>query len=250
MTKHLQSRARTKPNGRTATAFTLIELLIVVAIIAILAAIAVPNFLEAQTRSKISRVKSDLRTLATALESYYVDYNSYTCRNTEGENPYLPNTDPYPYWTGFRMLTTPVGYITSLPRDPFGATRAALTAPRGAAYGLGTGRASDRRATLRTDAADPRLPADCWMVESDGPDRWDDTNGGIIASSRFPWPTLSANDLTANTGAITAANQPVPIPALFYDPTNGTLSNGEILRFGGIKPEGETYSFLWSTSGL
>src|SRR5210317_2224960 len=58
-------------------AFTLIELLIVVAIIAILAAIAVPNFLEAQIRSKVSRVKSDQRSLATAIESYYVDNNSY-----------------------------------------------------------------------------------------------------------------------------------------------------------------------------
>ena len=57
--------------------FTLIELLIVVAIIAILAAIAVPNFLEAQTRSKVSRVKSDMRTIATGLESYQVDYNRY-----------------------------------------------------------------------------------------------------------------------------------------------------------------------------
>ena len=38
-----------------------------VAIIAILAAIAVPNFLEAQTRSKVSRVKTDLSTLATAM---------------------------------------------------------------------------------------------------------------------------------------------------------------------------------------
>ena len=51
-------------------AFTLIELLIVVAIIAILAAIAVPNFLEAQTRSKVSRTKADMRTCATALEAY------------------------------------------------------------------------------------------------------------------------------------------------------------------------------------
>ncbi len=54
--------------------FTLIELLIVVAIIAILAAIAIPNFLEAQTRSKVSRVKSDLCIIATAVESYTVDW--------------------------------------------------------------------------------------------------------------------------------------------------------------------------------
>ena len=61
-------------------AFTLIELLIVVAIIAILAAIAVPNFLEAQTRAKVSRVQSDLRTLATGIESYTVDNNKpMTC---------------------------------------------------------------------------------------------------------------------------------------------------------------------------
>jgi prepilin-type N-terminal cleavage/methylation domain-containing protein len=60
------------------TGFTLIELLIVVAIIAILAAIAVPNFLEAQTRSKVSRVKTDMRSLATAIEAYAVDNNSAT----------------------------------------------------------------------------------------------------------------------------------------------------------------------------
>jgi type II secretion system protein G len=58
-------------------AFTLIELLIVVAIIAILAAIAVPNFLEAQVRAKVSRAQNDMRTLATAIESYQVDNNAY-----------------------------------------------------------------------------------------------------------------------------------------------------------------------------
>ncbi len=55
------------------TGFTLIELLIVVAIIAILAAIAIPNFLEAQTRTKVSRVKTDMRSAAVALEAYRVD---------------------------------------------------------------------------------------------------------------------------------------------------------------------------------
>ncbi len=52
------------------TAFTLIELLIVVAIIAILAAIAVPNFLEAQVRSKVARCETDMRSIDVALEAY------------------------------------------------------------------------------------------------------------------------------------------------------------------------------------
>jgi prepilin-type N-terminal cleavage/methylation domain-containing protein len=61
--------------SRNRQGFTLIKLLIVVAIIAILAAIAVPDFLEAQTRAKVSRCKSDMRTLATAIEAYTVDFN-------------------------------------------------------------------------------------------------------------------------------------------------------------------------------
>ena len=69
--------------------FTLIELLIVVAIIAILAAIAVPNFLEAQTRAKVARCKTDMRTVVTALESYHIDNNKYPecADNTPGLIP-------------------------------------------------------------------------------------------------------------------------------------------------------------------
>ena len=67
-----------KSNIQNSTrAFTLIELLIVVAIIAILAAIAVPNFLEAQVRAKVGRSVSDMRTMVTGLESYAVDHNGY-----------------------------------------------------------------------------------------------------------------------------------------------------------------------------
>src|SRR6478609_11262839 len=71
--------------NHVAVGFTLIELLIVVAIIAILAAIAVPNFLEAQTRAKISRAKADMRTTVTALESYVVDWNNYLYCNVNGD---------------------------------------------------------------------------------------------------------------------------------------------------------------------
>ena len=99
--------------------FTLIELLIVVAIIAILAAIAVPNFLEAQVRSKVSRGRTDVRSCATALEAYGVDYNSY---------PPMADVNSGHVWGAYdatfhsRMpsfLTTPKAYITSLPLDPF-----------------------------------------------------------------------------------------------------------------------------------
>lgn len=57
--------------------FTLIELLIVVAIIAILAAILIPNFLRARAQSQVSATKGNMKNLATALESYYVDNNAY-----------------------------------------------------------------------------------------------------------------------------------------------------------------------------
>ena len=59
------------------SAFTLIELLIVVAIIGILAAIAVPNFLNAQVRAKVANTQADQRSLATAIESYRLDNNMY-----------------------------------------------------------------------------------------------------------------------------------------------------------------------------
>ena len=57
--------------------FTLIELLIVVAIIGIIAAIAIPNLLNAIDRGKQKRTMADLRSIGTAIESYSIDNNLY-----------------------------------------------------------------------------------------------------------------------------------------------------------------------------
>jgi len=57
--------------------FTLIELMIVIAIIGILAAIAIPQFSAYRTRAKNSAANADLRNACTAQEAYYVDYQTY-----------------------------------------------------------------------------------------------------------------------------------------------------------------------------
>jgi len=57
--------------------FTLIELMIVVAIIGILAAIAIPNFIRFQARSKQSEAKSNLKSMFTAQRSYYQEHDAY-----------------------------------------------------------------------------------------------------------------------------------------------------------------------------
>ncbi|MCC5874875.1 MAG: prepilin-type N-terminal cleavage/methylation domain-containing protein [Candidatus Sumerlaeia bacterium] len=64
-------------------AFTLLELLFVVATIAILAAIAVPNFLEAQVRSKVSRSLNDMAVIDGALRAYEADYRVYPPNHLE-----------------------------------------------------------------------------------------------------------------------------------------------------------------------
>jgi len=106
------------------SAFTLIELLIVVAIIAILALIAVPNFLEAQTRSKVSRCLTDMRSLATALEAYAVDNDAYPpygrISPTDAiEYPATANAMTDKMCFVASCLSTPVAYVGRIGEDPF-----------------------------------------------------------------------------------------------------------------------------------
>ena len=119
-------------HARKNNAFTLIELLIVVAIIGILAAIAVPNFLNAQIRAKVARCQSDMNTLETAISMYELDNNSLPPANQAR----VPGSGDYfhPNEIRFYRLTTPIAYISSVPRDPFTQEGAADFAQWGWAY--------------------------------------------------------------------------------------------------------------------
>src|SRR5512144_2188894 len=71
-----EKRSVTKLHTRRG-GFTLIELMIVVAIIGILAAIAIPNFLRFQLKAKSSEGKTNLAAIRTAEESYFAEYGNY-----------------------------------------------------------------------------------------------------------------------------------------------------------------------------
>ncbi|MCD6386668.1 prepilin-type N-terminal cleavage/methylation domain-containing protein [Candidatus Sumerlaeota bacterium] len=198
--------------------FTLIELLIVVAIIAILAAIAVPNFLEAQVRSKVSRAKEDIRTLATALESYAVDHNDYPpslgqVGTVICDPRYNGHGDPrtYEWRTIPPLVTTPVAYITSIFTDPF------------KIGGVGSIGVSKGKPFANGDPFDIGYTYHNIKeyVEQAGwpPSNYYDDYGAWRMFSLGP-------DQTYNTPLGDAD----PSLGWIYDPTNGTISRGLIIR--------------------
>jgi len=91
--------------------FTLIELLIVVAIIGIIAAIAIPNLLNAINRGRQKRTMSDIRSIATALEAYSVDFNFYP-KNISGTS--VAALETYVTPTFIKRLPTNDGWNQTL----------------------------------------------------------------------------------------------------------------------------------------
>ena len=103
------------------TAFTLVEIMIVVAIIALLAAIAVPGFLRARKRSQASRIINDLRLIDSAVDQYAIETNkkSGDVVNTVDWTNYLKKGTNL-YTTGKDILGADYGpqKVDSLPAVP------------------------------------------------------------------------------------------------------------------------------------
>ncbi|MCX7047474.1 MAG: hypothetical protein NTX50_18570 [Candidatus Sumerlaeota bacterium] len=180
------------PETKSGCTSRLFGILIVLGVILILFMIAVPNFLESQSRSKVSRAMADQRSLATGLEAYYVDYNSY------------------PAWVEV-LWQGPVKYLSQGPVDPF-AGRGSLSSGDGQSlFHYVTGTDAFNRAK-QAGLVNPyaEQPSSFWMTYSVGPSGQD--SGGTIV----------------------------------YDPTNGTISAGNIIRIsqGNLSGYGDSFSRL------
>lgn len=196
--------------------FTLIELLIVVAIIAILAAIALPNLLEAQVRAKVARARADLRTIAAGLEAYCVDWNDYPPNNLLSVVP--------------SELSTPTAYITnSRMIDPFGAQNPELVTPLEAKSPLYT----YMRIVTGGEAAS--LFAQGRPCPHEAIDDPSENEGALGRYGDWRMVSVGPDRAYLDLGL------PLPLRGsdILYDATNGTVSAGNILRTQ-KSPEGRT----------
>jgi prepilin-type N-terminal cleavage/methylation domain-containing protein len=186
--------------------FTLVELILIVAVVAILAAISIPNFITASTRTKVAQVKAIFKTMAAGIEAYKIDANSYPIHLSPfNDNNGVFGDDAYGS-NRYDVLTTPVAYLTEIPNDPFVAY--------GRGYFLYCWEIFDNGSYNGGGPFQPIWHASYWALESAGPD------GKFtiyIAPNVYLEPWLNTSYCV--NGDVTR---------LSYDPTNGTISRGNI----------------------
>ena len=211
---------------RNKKGFTLIELLIVIAIILILIAIALPNFLEAQVRARITNARSELKTLVTATEAYRIDWNG---KEPKTLTPFAPSLGGYSEWWGFAstLLTTPHAYLTEVPTEPF---------PDDFTEGFWiqlSNSPSDPPYTVIRDTNTSSWPIGA--VVSNNPDVQAAAGGPVPISQQFYTANQHAAYIYYSSGPDLIDGTVWGNPE-FYSPTNGTVSFGELYEFGPGSP--------------
>ncbi len=101
--------------GRRRTGFTLIEVMVVVAILAILAAVVVPRVMDEPAKARRAKVQQDIRAIESALDLYKLDNYRYPTTDQGLEalvRPPSSGPEPKNYKEG--------GYLRKLPEDPWG----------------------------------------------------------------------------------------------------------------------------------
>ncbi len=104
-----------KPLAHRSRGFTLIEIMIVVAILAILAATVVPTILDRPNDARVVKAKQDIRAIEAALDLYKLDNFDYPTTDQGLEALVAPPTTP-PEPKSWKAS----GYLKNLPKDPWG----------------------------------------------------------------------------------------------------------------------------------
>ena len=141
--------------------FTLIEMMVVVAIIAILTAIAIPNYMDYVTRTKLTEAKTNLAAMRTKLEQYYQDQKTYVGACAAGTVAPLPSSADSKYFTiACPALTlTPTTFLVT-------ATGSAASGTSGFAFNI-------NETNLKTTVSVPSgwavpSPNTCWVSKKGG----------------------------------------------------------------------------------
>ncbi|MCX7718339.1 MAG: prepilin-type N-terminal cleavage/methylation domain-containing protein [Candidatus Sumerlaeaceae bacterium] len=228
-------------------AFTFVELLVAVVIVTVLAAIGVPNFLEAQLRSKRAVVRSDMAVIEAALRAYYADYNEYPSNNAELREFKLAALEMTTTEV-LAMATPSTATVSWGQNDPAFAKRPGNSAwlfPSGHGFGetynpvLGLSGFDLKVLTTPIPYLARALPRDIFQSVSVPPiylslaDLPQDKPPakGVGLRRRYILGSVGPDGRWgARIGFM--MDHPIKGPFIPYDPTNGSVSAGEIISYG------------------
>ena len=99
------------------TGFTLIEMLAVIAIIALLAGMLLPALSKARIRARVAKAKAEMLNIRVSIEQYYADYSTYPTNDTKFN--YSGAVADEDYGALYKLKVDTKAYMSSIPKDPF-----------------------------------------------------------------------------------------------------------------------------------